>query len=463
MLNKIIDGVNIKPQKSRKKRKRGERTEADIQRMWLSKCRQRAARGRQFMMPDRYIQLDPAGEFLERFTDRQRRFINKIFYYTQRYNVIYVSHGRLARETGYSRRQVINLLNQLWDLGIVGRVNRGIKRTCLYYVSPFFDQPWVQHALRNVLRCWMTLALGMLFSVTRPQEESAPRCTQAYKHGYYLKTHRDSQYQPASSEPLNMGDPGLGTPKSLLRQAEDSLVDQQGHFKKRGMMEATVSKLQPAVQYLLRQGYTDLSQGIPLTPKGAIKLDVFPDTVHRKVYREYSRKWRELRAPFTWYFKRCLEVCTSQGITPQWRYMHELLSAAGYVNDHERTVDLHVLQRLQRQQVPQGDEDGAQQSEYDSGMSASAERPQRQHMSSEQQRRQHAVEMSNRRAREARHRQPQRYTAEERAQALPQALARIDKLRRTNPALAQTLMDALPEELYNQMQEYLQQRTDDDA
>lgn len=461
MIRNIRNFVKTKREISRKDNMNGRKRESDIQRMWLSKCRRRMARNRRFMMPDPRIQIDPATALCQLFTARQRTLVNKVVYYSQRYHVTYVSQDRLARETGYSRRHIINLLDYCESLGIVGRINRGVKRTCLYYVSPFFDQPWVQHALRNVLRCWLTLALGMLFSVTRSQGDSSPHFTQGYRHGYYLKTQRDSQYQHASSEPLSMGVSGLGTPESLLRQEAAAGDAGHGGKKKREVMEATVSKLQPAVQHVLRQGYTDLSRGMPLTPKGAIKLDVFPVTVHRQVYREYTRKWRELRQPFAWYYKRCLEVCDAQEVTPQWRYMYEILSALGYTNDHEQTVDLHTLQRLQRQQMSQSDEDRSQTQESYSAEPAPAKSHQRRYMSTQEQRRQQAVERSNRLKHEARHRRPQRYTPQERQQRLPQALADIDTLRRSNPALAQVMMDALPEELYNQMQAYLQQRTDD--
>jgi hypothetical protein len=79
----------------------------------------------------------------------------------QKYNILYVSQGRIARDLGFSIGYINRSIKKLKDMGFLDSFFR-LSRTCLYYIPDFFYDPVIQSKLFHIFSAFRILALSLL-------------------------------------------------------------------------------------------------------------------------------------------------------------------------------------------------------------------------------------------------------------------------------------------------------------
>ena len=101
---------------------------------------------------------------VEVLNDSQLAMLNQLLFCSINYRTVYLSQERLGRRIGVGQRQARRILDTLDKLGLVRKVYRGFKKTCVYYVSKVLYKNYkVATSLYHYLPSLKTLLLWTSF------------------------------------------------------------------------------------------------------------------------------------------------------------------------------------------------------------------------------------------------------------------------------------------------------------
>ena len=226
------------------------------------------------------INEDPEYFFRHCITKTQHDLIETIMRWKLRYKMVYLRQDTLAKILGISRVHCNRLLKWMKDLGLLVSEYR-FKLSCHYHLSSFFFNESIRSRLKHIFRPLRALSLNLLYG-----------------------------FSSFSSDVTQLRDKlNVNLTNSIVQQWTSSNVKQ---FNQTLHGEYPVSV---AVREI---------KCIKLSRAGQIKLSAFPDEAILDAANAYHYA-KNVKEPFNWFYKLCMEYCNRNDIKPDWPFMHSLV------------------------------------------------------------------------------------------------------------------------------------------
>ncbi len=261
------------------------------------------------------------------FTKRHilERLVELGHYFGNKKDSCYFSQSYVGDVGGYSRGFTNRVIKELCDLGLVSKVHRGIKRTCLYQVNKIFENDQAQYSLRKllpVMKKIRSVMKGVFYLLN-----FAP----SYQKSLYAKVAKSPLGNPNSLthyifNNYNTGYKGLNRVSSLIENNKKDKNTQPSGGVKRIL-------------------------GCDLTEWGQIKLMAYPRDVVIAVDKSISNGG-ELRNPMAYFEQACRLQCQKRGIKPDYSLVFRVSSGMGYGVDSPVFAGVPVS-RVSEKRIPQ--------------------------------------------------------------------------------------------------------------
>lgn len=243
------------------------------------------------------------------------KILNSLIESQAYYEKDYRSQTTIAQRAGYRNRKTYQrAIKKLIALKLVKVINRGVKKTCLYILSPWFRDPFIKARLSPFLKALKILPLLALLSPSITDAANIDSAKNVPQKIYEnLKVSYFNILKPSSTDRLTQVSSHTTkkmVPAYLVRPI--LFGDSGGGVSKKEKKE-NVMNANP-----IPQAIRDIAE-LPLTKWGQIKLSAFPEQAIRYARFELSKV--NPTDPFAWFFGVCLKFCQRNGIAPDWEKM----------------------------------------------------------------------------------------------------------------------------------------------
>lgn len=226
-------------------------------------------------------------EKIEQLTEVERAVFDAILLLSKEYKSLYTSQKFIADKVGITREHCNRTLRKLKAIGLINSEYRH-RNTCIYKVSPMVFIDGMKHILMKyfkVLRSFVVfLPISLLFS--------------------------------GSITPVNTG-----------------LICINNTVIKGGMKMQEENPIPVAVREI---------KSLKLSRAGQIKLSGMPAAAIEHVEKQMQYA-KNIRDPFSWFFKLCMDYCVREELSIDWAYV-DVLKAKYAIKDDARTLlsqDIH--------------------------------------------------------------------------------------------------------------------------
>jgi hypothetical protein len=228
--------------------------------------------------PVNEINQDPEF-FFRNLTKTQHKLLEILLRWSLKYKNVYPRQGTLARMLKISREHCNRLLKWMKDKGLLVSEYR-YKLSCHYTLSSFFFSESMRSRLSHIFRPLRALSLSLLF-------------------GFSSDVTQDI--------------------KKLIKNLINPIVQRsgEGSMKQFNQTHHGDKPVSEAIREL---------KCINLSRAGQIKLSAFPDEAIVDAANAYNYA-KNVKEPFNWFYKLCMDYCNRNEITPDWIFMHSLLDS----------------------------------------------------------------------------------------------------------------------------------------
>ena len=256
-------------------------------------------------------------------TEPQRKLINILLWLDSNKKEVFVSQDYLALKSGLCREQVNRLTSQFEEEGILTKIWRGVKETCIYRVSNYFHNPRNRHRLTKFFAALAFMPFNWFF----------------LRNGEWVKMPNSqvrrtnvTQYKDISSSTNYISSiPAIfsSRPDSLHERAREARgITGSGITIKREIVgENRIMDHQPPIRASIRE-----LKHLDLTIHGQMRLTVFPDRA-----LEYGQKKIQYsiaaKDKFALFWSLCRDYCKENGLELDWKAFDRLKNEYGYPVD----------------------------------------------------------------------------------------------------------------------------------
>lgn len=242
-----------------------------------------------------------------------------------KYNNVYVAQKMLAKMVGCERETVNRLTSALHRMDLIKKINRGVKRTCLYRLSEIFidKAQQLRHLFPSLKYLWnMREIFKWVPTLKTVVESNFLKLSHNNKYNIYIQEFEPSTGIVSSQiEMLNRQYPSQSqqmTPEidhifSGIDHDRSSTIHKNIYIKNK---EQSVEEL--AVSPMLQK----VSDTLNLTKWGLIKLSPFPDSALE--YTLAQLKFCKINNRFKWFLEACILWCKANDIRIEWRTFYDL-------------------------------------------------------------------------------------------------------------------------------------------
>lgn len=249
--------------------------------------------------------------------------LKQVIFFSNKYPSVYISQIRFAKLCGLSREYVNRCFSKFEVLGILKMLYRH-KRTSMYKLTDVFTKDFIA----KISIYFRVFPLTLLLSITAPNAALEKRSLYIQKVYNYINN-RPVEREFTTARVHENGGTGFKKKQEvgmLLPSDKKKILEQ--------LSQGIVPNNFPSETV---RSITELS----LSRYGQVKLSAFPDFIIKQALQE-MRTMKHLKQPFNYLFARCMALCKSHQIKPDFAWVDALRETLKMGNDKSPVIDKSV-------------------------------------------------------------------------------------------------------------------------
>jgi hypothetical protein len=248
---------------------------------------------------------------------KHKHVLNAVLKYNADNKELYFSQVKLAAKLKLGLSTIKRALARFKELGIIQWVFRGVKKTCLYTLSPFFHSKALRDKFVALVSGFKYIPMTLLLSSnahlytsgnTRPVA-SGPQCTNVENLNIKSLSLKEVSLEAVRSISIRES---LGIPSSARAYEENET--KRNEIKK----EKDCSMYSPSLSIAAALDV----KSIKLTEYGRLVVGVYPDKAIEAADNE-TKKMRGMKNPMAFFLSHCKKHCEANGLRLNYNRLNE--------------------------------------------------------------------------------------------------------------------------------------------
>lgn len=111
-------------------------------------------------------------QYFNSMPERSIKLLDRLFWLCQRYPSVYIAQEKLANWVGYCRKTANLYLKMFHEMGIICKKWRGVKKTCIYSVHPYFRNSGILEKLSFLFNSFRKISRSLLATPHTPSRST---------------------------------------------------------------------------------------------------------------------------------------------------------------------------------------------------------------------------------------------------------------------------------------------------